>query len=93
MDSFTKILLLGYMVMSVICFMLMGIDKFRAVHGKWRISETALLVTAFFGGGAGGMLGMFLFHHKTRHWYFRLFLPVFTIAQVVLLIISTHAHI
>ena len=67
--------------MNLLSFALMGIDKGRARKDKWRISEkTLFLVTALF-GGLGGTLGMFLFHHKTRHWYFRLFFPLFLLLQ------------
>ena len=67
--------------MNLLSFTLMGLDKRRARKDKWRISEkTLFLVTACF-GGLGGTLGMFLFHHKTRHWYFRLFFPLFLLLQ------------
>ena len=67
--------------MNLLSFALMGLDKGRARKDKWRISEkTLFLVTALF-GGLGGTLGMFLFHHKTRHWYFRLFFPLFLLLQ------------
>ena len=67
--------------MNLLSFTLMGLDKRRAKKDKWRISEkTLFLATACF-GGLGGTLGMFLFHHKTRHWYFRLFFPLFMLLQ------------
>lgn len=55
---------------SLAAFVLYGVDKSRARRGAWRISEKALLCLSFFGGAAGGLLGMVLFRHKTRHWYF-----------------------
>ena len=79
------ILLIGYAVMSVIGFALMGIDKNRAINHKWRIKEATLFLIAFFGGGIGSTLGMFFFRHKTKHWYFRLFFPLFAAAQTALL--------
>ena len=79
------ILLIGYAVMSVIGFALMGIDKSRAIHHKWRIKEATLFLIAFLGGGIGSTLGMFFFRHKTKHWYFRLFFPLFAAAQTALL--------
>ena len=79
------ILLIGYAVMSVIGFALMGIDKSRAINRKWRINEATLFLIAFFGGGIGSTLGMFFFRHKTKHWYFRLFFPLFAAAQTALL--------
>ena len=59
-------------VMSIFLFCMMGIDKLRARRGRWRISERALFVFALLFGAVGGTAGMFVFHHKTRHWYFRL---------------------
>ena len=80
-----RILLIIYAVMSVIGFALMGIDKNRAINHKWRIKEATLFLIALFGGGIGSTLGMFFFRHKTKHWYFRLFFPLFAAAQTALL--------
>ena len=79
------LLLIIYAVMSVIGFALMGIDKSRAINHKWRIKEATLFLIALFGGGIGSTLGMFFFRHKTKHWYFRLFFPLFAAAQTALL--------
>ncbi len=57
-------------VMSVIAFLLYGIDKRKAQKNKWRIRESVLLGFGFFGGAVGALLGMKLFRHKTKHWYF-----------------------
>ena len=83
MDKKTMILaaLAVIAVMNIAAFALMGHDKKRARQGKWRVSEkTLFLVTACF-GGLGGVLGMKVFHHKTRHWYFRVFFPVLLALQ------------
>ena len=79
------LLLIIYAVMSVIGFALMGIDKNRAINHKWRIKEATLFLIAFLGGGIGSTLGMFFFRHTTKHWYFRLFFPLFAAAQTALL--------
>lgn len=72
--------------MNLAAFLLMGEDKRRAKKGAWRIPEkTLFLVTGLF-GGLGGTLGMFLMHHKTRHWYFRIGFPLMLIAQAALLV-------
>ena len=72
-------------VTNIISFALMGHDKKCARQGKWRVSERMLfLATACF-GGLGGVLGMKVFHHKTRHWYFRVFFPGLLVIQVTLL--------
>lgn len=72
-------------VMNIISFALMGHDKKCAQKGKWRVPErTLFLATACF-GGLGGVLGMKVFHHKTKHWYFKVFFPALLVIQVALL--------
>jgi uncharacterized membrane protein YsdA (DUF1294 family) len=77
-------------VMNVVAFTLMGIDKRRARRGAWRISERALFMTTACFGGLGGVLGMKVFHHKTQHWYFRVFFPVLLVLQIVLLAVGAY---
>ncbi|MBE6600135.1 MAG: DUF1294 domain-containing protein [Ruminococcaceae bacterium] len=57
-------------VVNLITFFLYGIDKSKAKHRKWRIKESVLLGFGFFGGAIGALLGMVVFRHKTKHWYF-----------------------
>lgn len=68
---------------NVVTFALYGIDKHRAKKGRWRIPERTLLLLLLplLGGSVGGILGMAAFHHKTRHWYFRVGLPVIFLLQ------------
>ena len=87
MDKKTVILvaLVIIAIMNIAAFVLMGHDKRCARQGKWRVPEKMLfLLTACF-GGLGGVLGMKVFHHKTQHWYFKVFFPVLLIVQIVLL--------
>ena len=79
-------------VMNVVSFALMGIDKRRARRGAWRISERALFMTTACFGGLGGVLGMKVFHHKTQHWYFRVFFPVLLVLQIAILAIGVHYY-
>lgn len=75
--------LLGYLTaVNLITFALYGIDKRRAQRNQWRISEKTLLLLPLLGGTVGGLLGMRLFHHKTKHWYFRYGLPALLAVQV-----------
>ena len=79
------ILLVVLIVMNLLAFALMGIDKMKARRGSWRIPEkTLFLVTALF-GGLGGTLGMKVFRHKTKHWYFKWGFPALLAVQIVLL--------
>ena len=75
----------GYLVIvNLAAFFLYGMDKSRAKHGQWRISEKMLIGIAVIGGSIGAILGMFIFRHKTKHWYFRFGLPVILVLQVLL---------
>ena len=56
--------------LSLLLFACMGADKRRAQCGRWRIPEKRLFLFAALGGAVGGLLGMYLFRHKTKHWYF-----------------------
>ena len=68
-------------LVNAAAFCLMGLDKARAKRGQWRISEKKLFLPAVLGGALGGVLGMRVFHHKTRHWYFRWGFPVLLAVQ------------
>ena len=71
--------------LNLLSFGLMAYDKRCAKAGKWRVPEkTLFLATACF-GGLGGVLGMVLCRHKTKHWYFKLFFPLMLVIQIVLL--------
>ena len=70
---------------SLITFILFGMDKRKAEKQRWRIPEATLLLFSLF-GGAGGLLGMMFFHHKTRKWKFRILVPLFTILDVMVII-------
>ncbi|WP_300656853.1 DUF1294 domain-containing protein [uncultured Acetatifactor sp.] len=80
-----QIILIGYLVIiNLIGFAVMGIDKKRAIRGAWRISEASLFLTAFLGGALGCTLGMRHFRHKTKHWYFKYGMPAIFAVQVFL---------
>lgn len=77
----------GYvLVMSGISLFMMGLDKRRSkVRGARRVPERTFFLLALLGGSPGAIWGMFLFRHKTRHWYFVVGLPLILIAQIALL--------
>lgn len=80
-----QILLLWCLGLSVLGFLLMGYDKLQAKRGRRRVPEKSLFSVALLGGAAGTLLGMYLFHHKTRHWYFKWGLPAILFLQLGLL--------
>ena len=72
--------------MNLIGFSLMGIDKYRAVKRLWRIPESTLFIVAIIGGSLGSIIGMRIFHHKTRHWYFVYGMPAILILEIAAVI-------
>jgi len=64
----------------------MFLDKRKAKNHKWRISEKNIFLIALLGGSLGCLLGMNIFRHKTKHWYFKFGLPTILILQVVAII-------
>lgn len=73
-------------IINIITFALYGTDKWRAMTRQWRISEKKLIGLAVIGGSAGAMIGMTVFHHKTRKWYFKLGIPAILVIQITLII-------
>lgn len=61
---------------------LMGLDKAKAKRHAWRIPEKTLFLVSILGGSAGTWAGMYLFRHKTKHWYFVIGIPLIFVMQV-----------
>ena len=78
------------MLMNLMTFAIYGADKWKARHGRWRISEKTLLLLAVLGGSLGALLGMYVFHHKTRHWYFRWGVPILLFLQAALFLLCAY---
>lgn len=81
-----NIIYIAFAVMTVVGFAIMGIDKKRAKNGEYRIREATLFLVALFLGGVGTTAGMFAFRHKTKHWYFVVFMPLLAITNVALVL-------
>lgn len=71
-----------FLILNLIAFLLMGVDKNRARRQAWRIPEKTLFLSAILGGSLGAVVGMHYFRHKTRHWYFRYGLPAILMIHV-----------
>lgn len=86
MPSFTRILLIYLVIINLIAFLLMAMDKSRARKHQWRIPEKTLFLSAILGGSIGAIAGMYICHHKTRHWYFVIGMPAILIVQIALIV-------
>ena len=76
--------LIYLLAVNALTFIVYGIDKYKAKHAKWRISEATLLMLAVIGGSIGAWCGMKVWHHKTMHKKFKHGVPVILLLQVAL---------
>ena len=77
------------LLINLVTFALYGIDKWRAKHNRWRISEKMLLLFALMGGSIGALLGMRTWRHKTQHAKFKYGIPLIIIVQMGLTLLFT----
>ena len=80
-------------VMNVLGVAVMWSDKRRARLHRWRIPEKVLFGVSLLGGSAGTWAGMYLFHHKTKHWYFVVGMPLILVCQAALAIYLVHLYV
>ena len=81
-----ELLIIYLVIINILGFFAMGIDKERAQKNCWRIPEKTLLAIAIIGGGLGTWLGMYMFRHKTKHLKFTLGVPLILVLQIFLAI-------
>lgn len=80
--QFSHIVIIYLVLINLAAFVLMGLDKRKARKNLWRIPEKTLFLSAILGGSAGAIAGMYVFHHKTRHWYFVIGMPLILVIQI-----------
>ncbi len=73
-----------FLAINIVLFVVMGVDKYKAIRRRWRIPEATLFILALVGGACGGTVGMYSFRHKTKHWYFAVLFPLLALAQLAL---------
>lgn len=86
MDGRARLVLIWLGSASALAFALFGWDKLMAKTHRRRVPEAALLGCALMGGSAGAVLGMAVFHHKTRKPPFPRFVPLCLLAHAALLV-------
>ena len=85
MKSITIIISGALLVLNLISFFLMGYDKQCARKNQRRVPEKTLFLSTILFGALGGTLGMYVFRHKTKHWYFKVFFPLLLFLQAGIL--------
>lgn len=79
-----KIFAVYIVLINLIGFAMMMIDKNRAIKHRWRIPEKVFFIISALGGSLGSWMGMYTFRHKTRHWYFVIGIPSILIVQLAI---------
>ncbi len=89
MTGMDQALTVYILAVSLLTWILFGLDKWKAIHGKWRIRESTLLGLSLIGGAAGGLAGMYLFRHKIRKMHFQIGVPLMLLVQAALFLLIT----
>ena len=71
---------------NIFSFIIYGVDKLLAVKKLFRVSEYSLFILTIFGGGIGSLLGMKVFHHKTKKLVFWIINILFSIIWIIIMI-------
>ena len=74
------------LIINIITFIIYGIDKYKSIKHKYRISEKTLIILAIVGGSLGAFFGMIIFHHKTKKKKFIILIPIILLLWVYILI-------
>lgn len=80
-----KYIILYLIIINFISFLLVAIDKRKAIKNKYRISEKTFFIFSFIGGSLGTLLGMFQFHHKTKKLKFLIGIPILFLFNILVL--------
>ena len=88
-----KLFAIYLVVMNVLGVAVRWSDKRRARLHRWRIPEKVLFGVSLLGGSAGTWAGMYLFRHKTKHWYFVVGMPLILVCQAALAIYLVHLYV
>ena len=79
-----KNIIIYLLIINLLSFLSMGIDKWKAKRGAWIIPEQTLISLVLLGGGIGGIIGMYLFKHKTKKPRFYIGFPVILILEIII---------
>ena len=86
MEDIMRYFIIYLVIINIIAFLAMYIDKRKAKYGKWRIPEQSLFILALIGGSIGAIIGMYTFRHKTKKLRFSVGFPVILVLQIILII-------
>ncbi len=71
------------LILNIFGFVLVSLDKYKAKNKLWRIPERSFFILSIMGGSIGVYIGLFVFNHKTRNWYFMSVMPLIILIQII----------
>ena len=84
--SFTQIAVIYLIVINILGFLVMELDKHKAKMAERRIPENTLFMFTILGGGIGTIAGMYVFHHKTKKMKFKVGMPLILILEILIFV-------
>ena len=84
--NFTQIAIIYLVVINILGFLIMGLDKHKAKMADRRIPENTLFMFTILGGGVGTIAGMYVFHHKTKKMKFKVGMPLILILEILIFV-------
>ena len=84
--SFTQIAVIYLIVINILGFLVMGLDKHKAKMAERRIPENTLFMFTILGGGIGTIAGIYVFHHKTKKMKFKVGMPLILILEILIFV-------
>lgn len=81
-----KFVMIYLIMINILAFLMMTLDKYKARKHAWRVPEKSFFLLSIIGGSLGTWIGMYICHHKTRHWYFVVGIPIILLLQILLIL-------
>lgn len=85
MNTLNIILIIYLIAINIVAIAVTIYDKLCAVHKRWRVKESTLLLISALGGSVGMYVTMHIIRHKTKHMKFMLGIPVILILQLLII--------
>lgn len=85
-----KLIVLYYMIINIFSCFLIGLDKRKAVLGQYRIKERTFFLLCWMLGSLGVLFGMYIFHHKTKHYSFKYGIPIILLINMAIMTLILH---
>ncbi|MFA5755437.1 MAG: DUF1294 domain-containing protein [Candidatus Paceibacterota bacterium] len=89
LDNILLYILITFAVINIITFFVMLVDKRKAINSSnKRIPEGKIFFAATMLGALGVYMGILIFHHKNRKWYFLIGMPILIIQNISLIYLA-----